>query len=124
MVVLALLLAAMVAGSLVYCVLTIAAAVRYRRVVIPARGSDQPPISILKPLAGVDDGLEQNLRSFFEQKYPRFEILFAVRSDRDPAVAVVDRLRASYPAIPSRLIVTGEPPIPRGYRHQRNTRPA
>src|SRR5205085_3713718 len=49
-------------------------------------------------------------RSFFEQKYPRFEMLFAVRSDRDPAVAMVDRLRASYRAIPSRLIVTGEPP--------------
>ncbi|MCU1232853.1 MAG: putative ceramide glucosyltransferase [Candidatus Solibacter sp.] len=68
------------------------------------------PISVLKPLAGVDDGLEQNLRSFFEQKYWQFEILFAVRNADDPAIAVAERLRAQYPAVPSRMIVTGEPP--------------
>jgi ceramide glucosyltransferase len=73
---------------------------------------DAPAISVLKPLAGIDDGLEQNLRSFFEQSYPRFEILFAVRSSEDPAIALVERLRAAYPAVPSRLIVTGEPPYP------------
>jgi ceramide glucosyltransferase len=70
------------------------------------------PISILKPLAGVDDGLESNLRTFFEQDYPAFEVLFAVRSPEDPALPVADRLRARYPAVPSQLIVTGEPPYP------------
>jgi ceramide glucosyltransferase len=109
--VLALLLLALVAGSLVYCVLTIIASVRYRGVRPPALGT-ATPISILKPLAGVDDGLEENLRSFFEQDYPDFEILFAVRSPVDPAIAIVERLRAGYPAIPSRLVVTGEPPYP------------
>jgi ceramide glucosyltransferase len=109
--VLALLLAALVAGSLVYCVLTVIAALRYRGV-IPPETHERPPISILKPLAGVDEGLAENLRSFFEQQYPYFEILFAVRSAADPAIAVVEPLRARYPAIPSRLIVTGEPPYP------------
>lgn len=69
-------------------------------------------MSVLKPLAGVDEGLEENLRSFFEQKYEGFEILFAVRSASDPAIAVAERLRGQYPSIPSRLIVTGEPPYP------------
>jgi ceramide glucosyltransferase len=109
--VIAIVLAALVAGSLVYCVLTVLAALRYRAVV-PTETVERPPISILKPLAGVDDGLEENLRSFFEQKYPYFEILFAVRSASDPAIEVAERLRARYPAIPSRLIVTGEPPYP------------
>jgi ceramide glucosyltransferase len=95
----------------VYCVLTVVAAVRYRRIRPPALGAPQP-ISVLKPLAGVDEGLEDNQRTFFEQRYPFFEILFAVRSYRDPAVAVVERLQPQYPAIPSRLIVTGEPPYP------------
>jgi ceramide glucosyltransferase len=104
-------LAGLVAGSLVYCVLTIVAAVRYRRV-RPAPLQHAVPISILKPLSGIDDGLEENLRTFFEQKYHRFEILFAVRSPSDPAVAVVQRLRAQYPGVPSQLIVTGEPPYP------------
>ena len=108
---LALPLLALVAGSAVYCVLTIVAAMRYRAVA-PTPTRTGPPISVLKPLAGVDEGLEENLRSFFEQRYPVFEILFAVRHASDPAVAVADRLRAAYPAIPSRLIVTGEPPYP------------
>ncbi len=108
---LALPLLALVAGSLVYCVLTIVAAVRYRAVT-PSPLKAAAPISVLKPLDGVDEGLEENLRSFFEQEYPDFEILFAVRSPEDPAIAVVERLRARYPQISSRLIVTGEPPYP------------
>jgi ceramide glucosyltransferase len=106
-----LILAALVAGSLVYCVLTLIAAVRYRAV-RPPQPAAWPAISVLKPLAGVDDGLEENLASFFEQRYPQFEILFAVRSASDPAIFVLEKLRARYPAVPSRLIVTGEPPYP------------
>ena len=106
---LAWLLLALVTGSLVYCVLTIIAAIRYRAVRPPELRAPMP-ISVLKPLAGVDDGLEENLRSFFEQDYGEFEILFAVRKPDDAAIAVAERLRARYPAVPSRLIVTGEPP--------------
>jgi ceramide glucosyltransferase len=107
--VLAWLLLALVTGSLVYCVLTIIAAIRYRAVRPPELRAAMP-ISVLKPLAGVDDGLEENLRSFFDQDYEEFEVLFAVRRPDDAAIAVVERLRVQYPAIPSRLIVTGEPP--------------
>jgi ceramide glucosyltransferase len=109
--VLALLLLALVAGSLVYCVLTILAAVRYRAVRPPELRA-AAPISVLKPLAGLDDGLEDNLRTFFEQSYAGFELLFAVRSPEDPAIAVVERLRTRYPGVPSRLLVVGEPPYP------------
>lgn len=108
---LAFFLAVVVCGSLVYCVLAVMAALRYRGV-RPAELRATPPISVLKPLAGVDDGLEENLRSFFEQKYPDFEILFAVRNGKDPAVQLVEKLRAHYPSIPARLLVTGEPPYP------------
>jgi ceramide glucosyltransferase len=95
----------------VYCVLTILAAIRYRAVRPPELRAALP-ISVLKPLAGVDEGLEANLRTFFEQDYPQFEILFAVRGAKDPAIEVAERLRAEYPAVPSQLIVTGEPPYP------------
>jgi len=56
--------------------------------------------------------LELNLRSFFTQDYPAFEILFAMRSEADPAHALVKRLQAEYPDVPSKLILTGEPPWP------------
>jgi ceramide glucosyltransferase len=102
-------LLALVAGALVYQVLTVVAAVRYRGV-RPSRLGVAPAISILKPLAGAEEGLEANLRSFFQQEYHAFEILFAVRSSADPAIEVVERLQSLYPHVPSRLIVTGEPP--------------
>ncbi len=109
------LLLALLAGSLVYCWLTVIAAWRYLSASRPSGAVlklDPTPISVLKPLAGIDEGLEENLATFFAQEYPRFEILFAVRSLDDPAVSVVERLRAKFPSVPSRLIVTGEPPYP------------
>ncbi len=69
-------------------------------------------ISILKPLSGLDEGLEANLRSYFEQDYVPFEILFAVRQESDPAAAVVRGLINEFPSIPARLVITGEPPYP------------
>ncbi len=104
---LSLLLLALVAGSIACCGLTVAAAARYRRV-RPPQARAYPPISVLKPLAGLDEGLEQNLASFFEQLYPDFELLFAVTLPDDAAIKVVEKLQAQYPAIPSRLVVTGD----------------
>lgn len=100
---------ALIAGSLVYCVLTVVAARRYLSVRPPALVRTMP-ISVLKPLYGVDEGLEHNLRTFFTQDYPDFEILMAVRTADDPAVAVVRKLQGEYPQIASRLLFTGEPP--------------
>jgi len=98
-------------GALVYSLLQVVGAVRYLAVK-PAALRSPEPISILKPLAGLDLDLESNLRTFFEQDYPAFEILFAVRTDHDPAAEVVARLQREYPRIPSRLLITGEPPYP------------
>jgi ceramide glucosyltransferase len=108
-------LVAVVIGSLVYCWLVSIAAWKYLAAPLPAGALLKlapAPISVLKPLHGVDEGLEANLASFFEQDYPEYEILLAVRSADDPAVAVVDALRRTYPNVPSKLIVTGEPPYP------------
>ncbi|PYX70103.1 MAG: hypothetical protein DMG78_20035, partial [Acidobacteria bacterium] len=109
--VLASVLLAVLCGSVVYCILQIVAALRYLQVRPPTLLGAEP-ISILKPLAGLDLDLESNLRTFFEQDYPSFEILFAVRSESDPAVQVVSRLQREYSKIPSRLVITGEPPYP------------
>jgi ceramide glucosyltransferase len=104
-----LILLGLVAGSLVYALMTILAAADFVRA-RPGRRQGTPPISILKPLSGVDDGLECNLHSFFAQQYPAFEILLAVRDANDPAVTVVEKLRREFPAIETHLIVTGRPP--------------
>lgn len=98
-------------GAVVYSFMQIVAALRYLAI-RPAALASVEPISILKPLAGLDLDLESNLRTFFEQDYPSFEILFAVRGANDAAAEVVARLQREYPRIPSRLLVTGEPPYP------------
>ncbi len=98
-------------GSMVYSLLQIIAALRYLAVKPPALKRTEA-ISILKPLAGLDLDLESNLRTFFEQDYPEFEILFALRNGNDPAADVVARLQHEYSNIPSRLLITGEPPYP------------
>ena len=108
---LAIVFGCLLTGSLVYCLLVIVAARSYLAQKIPVAGNPIP-ISVVKPLAGVDDGLEENLRSFFEQEHAEFELLFAVRAASDPAVKILEALQQQFPAIPSRLIVTGEPPYP------------
>jgi ceramide glucosyltransferase len=96
-------------GSVVYSLLQIIAALRYLSVKPPAL-QHYDAISILKPLAGLDLDLESNLRTFFEQDYPAFEILFAVRSENDQALQVLRRLQREYVHVSSRLLITGEPP--------------
>jgi ceramide glucosyltransferase len=99
----------LVAGATVYSLLSIFAALRFLSTRRP-EPSTLEPISILKPLAGLDPGLESNLRTCFEQDYPVFEILFAVRDSDDPCVEIVERLREEYSNVPARLLITGEPP--------------
>ena len=102
-------LLALLFGALVYSLLSIVAVWRYLGV-SPRILTDPKPISILKPLAGLDSGLESNLRTFFDQDYPSFEILFAVRESDDPSVPIIEKLQGEYPHVPSRLLITGEPP--------------
>src|SRR6266702_3041482 len=112
MVALTTVLAVLLAGSLVYCALIILATRRFLSTGAPAPGST-PAISILKPLCGHDEGLEENLRSFFEQDYPEFEVLFAVHREDDPAASLAERIMSEYAGrVKSRLVVTGESPIP------------
>jgi len=110
-IVVVLVLVALSLGTIVFSCLSIVAAQSYRAAVPPEFKSAEP-ISILKPLAGLDDSLESNLRTFFDQDYPDFEILFAVRQATDPAVPVVKKLQQEHPRVRTQLVVTGEPPYP------------
>ncbi|HYI97348.1 MAG TPA: bacteriohopanetetrol glucosamine biosynthesis glycosyltransferase HpnI, partial [Bryobacteraceae bacterium] len=94
-----------------YCVLVIVAARRYL-VEQPFPLQSTLPLSVLKPLAGLDEGLEDNLRAFFNQDYRNFELLFAVRTEADAAVPIVLQLQAEFPCVSSRLLLVGEPPYP------------
>ncbi len=64
-----------------------------------------PPVSIYKPLKGLDEDLEENLRSFFHLDYPVYQIIFGVADEDDPAIPVVERLIAEYPGHDAQLVV-------------------
>src|SRR4051812_39146588 len=49
-----------------------------------------PFVSVMKPVHGLEPRLKETLRSFFQQDYPQYEIVFGARSSEDPARAVVD----------------------------------
>ena len=109
----AIVLALLNAGAIVYCVLTIVAARNYSAVHRPHSGP-LVPISILKPLFGADEGLEENLRSFFAQEYPDFELLMSVNRHDDSAAAVAEKVMREFPSVSAKLIVTGMSPRPNG----------
>jgi ceramide glucosyltransferase len=63
-----------------------------------------PGVSVLKPLRGLDAKTYEAFVSQVQQAYPKFEILFGVRDEDDPAAAEVRRLISDFPDAPVRLI--------------------
>lgn len=64
-----------------------------------------PPITVLKPLHGDEPLLEAALESTIRQDYPAFQIVFGVQDPADPAIAVVERLRARHPDAALALVI-------------------
>src|SRR5512135_1842932 len=94
-----------------FLVLVIVAAVRFRRRQRAERGvvSDTPPVTVLKPVYGTEPALEANLTSYFEQDYPKYEIIFGARDESDPAIEIARRVSARHPRVPVKFVFSGEP---------------
>jgi len=73
----------------------------------PVRGWE-PGVSIVKPLCGVDEGLEENLESFFRLDYGvgvgRYEVIFSFASEEDPAYPIARRVADRHGGIPSLFV--------------------
>ncbi len=98
--------------STVYCLMVIAAAVRFG--VRKHREDGEaatflPAVSVLKPLHGTEGGLERNIESFFEQDYPEFELLFCARHETDAGLRLARRVGERYPHVDARYVTCGEP---------------
>jgi ceramide glucosyltransferase len=104
-------------SSTVFLVLALMGAGKFRRGA--ERQADEatsltslPPVSVLKPVHGLEARLKENVESFFRQDYPDYEILFAADEEDDAALGVIREICARYPKIRSRVLVTGRPPWP------------
>jgi ceramide glucosyltransferase len=83
----------------------LAAARRLRRAKGSVAVADTPPVSILRPVCGLENHIEETLATSFSLDYPRYEVIFCVACDSDPVIPLVRRLMAAHPRVPSRLLV-------------------
>jgi ceramide glucosyltransferase len=100
-------------APVIYYLIAIFAAAAFFRAA-PSSSSDTPsdftpPVSILKPIHGLDRETYENYASFCNQGYPEFEILFCVGDERDLAVPVIEKLIANFPKRAIRLLVGSQP---------------
>lgn len=66
-----------------------------------------PPLCLLKPIKGLEEELEANLRSFFEQAYPApVSFVFASTEPDDPGILVARRVARAYPRAKVRFVVS------------------
>ncbi len=92
-------------GALIYYVVAVLATLRFfLRERQRTLGEFTPPVSVLKPVHGVDFASYENFSSFCQQNYPQYEILFCVNDVDDPAVGLIERLRTEHPQKNIRLL--------------------
>jgi ceramide glucosyltransferase len=65
----------------------------------------QPKVTVLRPLCGLENNLEETLTSTFAADYPDFEVVLCVANPRDPVIALARRIMAAHPGVPSRLLI-------------------
>jgi ceramide glucosyltransferase len=67
-----------------------------------------PPVSLVRPLCGLDNYAADTLNSTFALDYPRYEILFCVANAKDPVVPLVEALMAAHPRVNAKLLIGDE----------------
>jgi len=107
------LLPALVAAGLAICgmgfyLLCLWSAGRFQRDGQNPRPACTPPVTILKPLRGLDPQMYESFRSHCVQDYPEYEIIFGVSEADDPAIAAVEQLMREFPRCKIRLLVCPE----------------
>ncbi len=75
-----------------------------------AAAKDAPPVTIVRPVCGLDNFAAETLGSSFNLDYPRYEIIFCVARAEDPSVPLLRRLIAAHPAVPAQLLIGDERP--------------
>ena len=99
-----------IAATAIHIASIVVAIVRFRRSMLGEAPSARkfPPISLVRPLCGIDNFAADTLRSTFDLDYPRCEILFCVASAKDPVVPLVEALMAERPEAGAKLLVGDE----------------
>src|SRR5215475_3827468 len=70
--------------------------------------AEAPPVTLVRPVCGLDNFVKETLRSSFELDYPHYEVVFCIANAADPAIPIFNALIAAPPAVPARLIIGDE----------------
>lgn len=68
----------------------------------------QPPISILKPVCGMEPMAYENFASFCKQSYPLYQIIFGVKEASDPIINVINKIITDFPQTDIQLVICAE----------------
>lgn len=83
----------------------VAVAVFFARKARPAREDYRPSVSLVKPVCGLEKNLHENLASACAQDYPDYEVIYALQNPSDPALPILERIRAGNPPGRVRILV-------------------
>jgi ceramide glucosyltransferase len=95
------------AGPLVFYLLSLYCTVEYfwvLRRLPPRDDSFAPPVSILKPVRGVDPGAYENFASYCQLDYPEYELVFAMADPHDLIIPVIEKLQRDFPGRSIRFV--------------------
>ena len=84
-----------------------AARCRARTDALPAP-DNAPPVTIIRPVCGIENHITETLQSTFTLDYPDYEIIFCVASAKDPIVPIVEELLRKHPRVRARLLIGDE----------------
>lgn len=101
------LLLLLVGLGMAYQVVSAVAALKFGRSKGPG-GLGLPPVTILKPVRGLDSQAWENFASFCRQDYPEYQIVFGVQDSQDPAIELIRRLQTEFPDRDIQLVVSGD----------------
>jgi ceramide glucosyltransferase len=90
-----------VIGGSIYAILSLISVVWFKATAAPSpspRQKSWPPVTILKPVCGLEKNLRENLRSACMQDYPEYQVVFSLQTPDDPALPLLKELQREFGA--------------------------
>ena len=93
-----------IAATLLHVLTVLIAAARFNRPAVAPPAADQPAVTIIRPLCGIDAYEDETLRSVFRLDHPNYEIILCVADPSDPVIPLARAAMAAHLHVPARLL--------------------